>query len=68
MSHECRPFNGFMNVITKTTGISGYLEDSIARTKDVGCRPYMSPERLMAAQEEYDIRTDVWSLGITLVC
>lgn len=48
-------------------GISGYLEDSIARTKDVGCRPYMSPERLMAAQEEYDIRTDVWSLGITLI-
>lgn len=48
-------------------GISGYLEDSIARTKDVGCRPYMAPERLMAAQEEYDIRTDVWSLGITLI-
>jgi mitogen-activated protein kinase kinase 4 len=48
-------------------GISGYLEDSIARTKDVGCRPYMAPERLTATQEEYDIRTDVWSLGITLI-
>ncbi|KAH7732353.1 STE/STE7/MEK4 protein kinase [Aphelenchoides avenae] len=48
-------------------GISGYLEDSIARTKDVGCRPYMAPERLTAEQEEYDIRTDVWSLGITLM-
>uniref|UniRef100_A0A915CTU0 mitogen-activated protein kinase kinase n=1 Tax=Ditylenchus dipsaci TaxID=166011 RepID=A0A915CTU0_9BILA len=51
----------------KPSNIFGYLEDSIARTKDVGCRPYMSPERLMAAQEEYDIRTDVWSLGITLI-
>ncbi|TMS36437.1 hypothetical protein L596_003599 [Steinernema carpocapsae] len=47
-------------------GISGYLVDSIARTKEVGCRPYMAPERLMASTS-YDVRSDVWSLGITLV-
>jgi mitogen-activated protein kinase kinase 4 len=27
-------------------GISGQLVDSIARTKDAGCRPYMAPERI----------------------
>ena len=27
-------------------GISGVLVDSIARTHDVGCRPYMAPERI----------------------
>ncbi|KAI6188087.1 hypothetical protein M3Y98_00315700 [Aphelenchoides besseyi] len=50
-------------------GISGYLEDSMAQTKDVGCRPYMAPvlERLTASIEGYDIRSDVWSLGITLI-
>ena len=48
-------------------GISGYLENSIVKTKGVGCRPYMAPEVLMPMQESYDIRTDVWSLGITLV-
>lgn len=48
-------------------GISGYLVDSMAKTKDIGCRPYMAPERLTASVEGYDIRSDVWSLGITLI-
>ncbi|KAI6215033.1 hypothetical protein M3Y94_00337400 [Aphelenchoides besseyi] len=48
-------------------GISGYLEDSMAQTKDVGCRPYMAPERLTASIDGYDIRSDVWSMGITLI-
>ncbi|KAE9552474.1 hypothetical protein FO519_004326 [Halicephalobus sp. NKZ332] len=48
-------------------GISGYLENSIAKTKDVGCRPYMAPERLTGSLETYDIRADVWSLGITMI-
>uniref|UniRef100_A0AC34Q692 Protein kinase domain-containing protein n=1 Tax=Panagrolaimus sp. JU765 TaxID=591449 RepID=A0AC34Q692_9BILA len=48
-------------------GISGYLENSIARTKDVGCRPYMAPERLTGSTDTYDIRADVWSLGITMI-
>ncbi|XP_072033486.1 dual specificity mitogen-activated protein kinase kinase 4-like isoform X2 [Amphiura filiformis] len=49
-------------------GISGQLVDSIARTQDAGCRPYMAPERIdpMASRQGYDVRSDVWSLGITL--
>ena len=27
-------------------GISGKLVDSIAKTRDAGCRPYMAPERI----------------------
>ncbi|GJQ73749.1 Mkk4 [Trypoxylus dichotomus] len=48
-------------------GISGQLVDSIARTKDAGCRPYMAPERIdPLGAKGYDVRSDVWSLGITL--
>jgi mitogen-activated protein kinase kinase 4 len=49
-------------------GISGQLVDSIARTKDAGCRPYMAPERIDPVRARgYDVRSDVWSLGITLM-
>uniref|UniRef100_A0A2I2ZBA4 mitogen-activated protein kinase kinase n=1 Tax=Gorilla gorilla gorilla TaxID=9595 RepID=A0A2I2ZBA4_GORGO len=44
-------------------GISGQLVDSIAKTEDAGCRPYMAPERI---DPTYDVCSDVWSLGITL--
>ena len=27
-------------------GISGQLVNSIAKTRDAGCRPYMAPERI----------------------
>ncbi|XP_064623150.1 dual specificity mitogen-activated protein kinase kinase 4-like isoform X2 [Lineus longissimus] len=49
-------------------GISGQLVDSIAKSRDAGCRPYMAPERIdpRASSKGYDIRSDVWSLGITL--
>ncbi|XP_055309061.1 dual specificity mitogen-activated protein kinase kinase 4-like [Sitodiplosis mosellana] len=49
-------------------GISAKLVDSIARSRDAGCRPYMAPERLnpKTAITAYDVRSDVWSLGITL--
>lgn len=49
-------------------GISGQLVDSIAKTRDAGCRPYMAPERIdpSASKLGYDVRSDVWSLGITL--
>ncbi|VDP21200.1 unnamed protein product [Onchocerca flexuosa] len=46
-------------------GISGYLINSVAQTREAGCRPYMAPERLLT-NAAYDIRSDVWSLGITL--
>jgi len=48
-------------------GISGQLVDSIAKTRDAGCRPYMAPERIDPRNSSYDIRSDVWSLGITLI-
>lgn len=49
-------------------GISGQLVDSIAKTRDAGCRPYMAPERIdPQGQKGYDVRSDVWSLGITIM-
>ncbi|XP_050418732.1 dual specificity mitogen-activated protein kinase kinase 6 [Patella vulgata] len=50
-------------------GISGHLIDSLVHTKDAGCRPYMGPERINPENVSggYDIRSDVWSLGITMI-
>lgn len=49
-------------------GISGQLVDSIAKTRDAGCRPYMAPERIDPQRAKgYDVRSDVWSLGISLI-
>ncbi|CAL8100446.1 unnamed protein product [Calicophoron daubneyi] len=50
-------------------GISGQLVDSIAKSHDAGCKPYMAPERIHPnlSVNGYDIRSDVWSFGITLV-
>lgn len=50
-------------------GISGPLIDSVARSKDAGCKAYMAPERIDPRQssKDYDTRSDIWSLGITLV-
>uniref|UniRef100_A0A183FYZ9 mitogen-activated protein kinase kinase n=1 Tax=Heligmosomoides polygyrus TaxID=6339 RepID=A0A183FYZ9_HELPZ len=47
-------------------GISGQLIDSLAKTHDAGCQPYLAPERLSHYGRKYDIRSDIWSLGITL--
>eukprot|EP00800_Vazella_pourtalesii_P019287 TRINITY_DN6493_c0_g1_i1.p1 TRINITY_DN6493_c0_g1~~TRINITY_DN6493_c0_g1_i1.p1 ORF type:complete len:347 (+),score=88.47 TRINITY_DN6493_c0_g1_i1:22-1041(+) len=48
-------------------GISGKLIDSIAKTHDLGCRPYMAPERLQPDEYPgYSILSDVWSFGISL--
>lgn len=49
-------------------GISGQLVNSVAKTLDAGCKPYMAPERIDPQKDrEYDVRSDIWSLGITLV-
>ena len=45
-------------------GISGYLVNSVAMTNDAGCKPYMAPERLRPRPQGYDIKSDVWSLGM----
>lgn len=44
-------------------GISGYLVNSIAKTFEAGCKPYMAPERLNQPTQGYDILSDVWSFG-----
>jgi len=48
-------------------GISGRLVDSKAKTRNAGCVAYMAPERISPDKIEYDIRADVWSLGISLI-
>lgn len=50
-------------------GISGQLVDSLAKTVDAGCKPYMAPERINPSRDMkgYDIRSDIWSLGITMI-
>lgn len=51
-------------------GISGRLVDSKAKTRSAGCAAYMAPERIDPPDPmnpDYDVRADVWSLGISLV-
>ncbi|CAF2348333.1 unnamed protein product [Rotaria sp. Silwood2] len=51
-------------------GISGVLIDSRAKSRNAGCAAYMSPERINPSNPEkpdYDIRADIWSLGISLI-
>lgn len=50
-------------------GISGQLVDSLAKTMDAGCKPYMGPERIKPDENNrgYDVKSDVWSLGITMI-
>ncbi|CAB3400687.1 unnamed protein product [Caenorhabditis bovis] len=48
-------------------GICGLLQDSVAHTREVGCRPYMAPERISPSMKGYDVKSDVWSLGISML-
>lgn len=49
-------------------GIAGRLIDSNrAETNTKGCTAYLAPERVGNSENEYGIRADVWSLGITLI-
>ncbi|VDO04400.1 unnamed protein product [Haemonchus placei] len=49
-------------------GISGQLIESRAHTVQAGCPPYMAPERFDPRfNSDYDIRSDVWSVGISLI-
>ena len=55
-----------------TASYLGRLVDSKAKTRSAGCAAYMAPERIdpphpSKPDYHYDIRADVWSLGITLV-
>jgi serine/threonine protein kinase len=51
-------------------GISGVLIESKAKSRNAGCAAYTSPERInpdVPEKPDYDVRADVWSLGISLV-
>jgi mitogen-activated protein kinase kinase 7 len=50
-------------------GISGRLVDSKAKTRGAGSAAYMAPERITpdTIGSGYDVRADIWSVGITLV-
>ncbi|CAD5216082.1 unnamed protein product [Bursaphelenchus okinawaensis] len=49
-------------------GISGQLTNSVAKTLQAGCKPYMPPERIDGdLKQAYGVQADVWSLGITLL-
>jgi mitogen-activated protein kinase kinase 7 len=56
-------WNGYIKLCD--FGIAGQLIDSLASTSSLGCTAYLSPERIK--REKYDIRADVWSLGVTLI-
>ncbi|XP_014779560.1 dual specificity mitogen-activated protein kinase kinase 2 isoform X1 [Octopus bimaculoides] len=50
-------------------GVSGPLDDSFAKSMNAGCKAYMAPELIDPdlSPVQNDVRSDVWSLGITLI-
>ena len=58
-------FNGSVKICD--FGISGPLIESKAKTNDIGCRPYMAPERFDPTISHYTIQSDVWSFGISMM-
>ena len=47
-------------------GISGFTTNSICNTFK-GCQIYMAPEKIKITDKGYTIKSDIWSLGITLI-
>ncbi|XP_025052032.1 dual specificity mitogen-activated protein kinase kinase 6 isoform X1 [Alligator sinensis] len=70
---DVKPSNVLINALGQVKmcdfGISGYLVDSVAKTMDAGCKPYMAPERINPElnQKGYSVKSDIWSLGITMI-
>lgn len=68
MHRDIKPSNVLVNsqgqIKLCDFGVSSELVNSMAETF-VGTSTYMSPERISGGQ--YNVRSDVWSLGITLL-
>ncbi|XP_053215027.1 dual specificity mitogen-activated protein kinase kinase 6-like [Panonychus citri] len=70
---DVKPSNVLINRLGQVKlcdfGISGPLVNSVAKTMEVGCKPYMAPERINPPSNTsgYDIRSDVWSLGMSML-
>uniref|UniRef100_A0A674NDV8 mitogen-activated protein kinase kinase n=1 Tax=Takifugu rubripes TaxID=31033 RepID=A0A674NDV8_TAKRU len=70
---DVKPSNVLINTLGQVKmcdfGISGHLVDSVAKTLDAGCKPYMAPERINPdlSQKGYSVKSDIWSLGITMI-
>lgn len=70
---DVKPSNVLINRLGEVKlcdfGISGPLVNSVAKTMEVGCKPYMAPERINPPVNRpgYDIRSDVWSLGMSML-
>ena len=71
---DVKPSNILMSTNGKVKlcdfGISAYLVDSVAKTREAGCRPFMAPaERIdpTGNPDNYNVRSDVWSFGLSML-